>query len=243
MSCRHLLHVVAAILAVSSPAWAIDYSEIERTLNKEPAYASKTREYALLVFGPEADVRVWVVLDGETVYLDGNADGDLTGKDERFEKAEECKNVEIADPDGQTRYIVTRLNLHKQQDPPRTQMMAYVDINGPVGYQQYCDAAMEENPEKAAIAHFHGPLTIGPRTINWKVPPELSLAVGEKAVDLYAMIGTMSAEYGCWVVVATHHGDKAAFAEGVVPVVDVEFLSSTPGAARLKKRYTLDKFC
>ena len=34
---------------------------------------------------PLAKVRVWVVLDGKTVYLDRNGDGDLTGKDERFE--------------------------------------------------------------------------------------------------------------------------------------------------------------
>jgi RNA polymerase sigma factor (sigma-70 family) len=51
---------------------------------KEPKYCHEPR-YALLVFGPKRQQRVWVVLDGTTLYVDRNGDGDLTGPGERLE--------------------------------------------------------------------------------------------------------------------------------------------------------------
>jgi RNA polymerase sigma factor (sigma-70 family) len=51
---------------------------MNRTIRKEPVYASKSPRYALLVFGPRAADRVWLVHDGATLYVDRKADGDLT---------------------------------------------------------------------------------------------------------------------------------------------------------------------
>ena len=51
---------------------------------KEPKYKNEPR-YALLVFGPKRDERVWLVLDGTTLYVDRNGNGDLTEPDERLE--------------------------------------------------------------------------------------------------------------------------------------------------------------
>jgi len=53
--------------ALSLPTHAADLSKIDRTIGKEPAYQSKPK-YCLVVFGPEAKTRIWVVLDGNTVY-------------------------------------------------------------------------------------------------------------------------------------------------------------------------------
>jgi hypothetical protein len=53
----------------------------------------------------------------------------------------------------------------------------------------------------------------------------------------------MSAEFGCWVVVRSHVGNKSDFPEGVCPVVEVEFPPKGPGGPAVKKRYQLDKFC
>jgi hypothetical protein len=47
---------------------------------KEPVYAGKPG-YCLLVFGVEARVQVWLVLDGDTLYADLAGDGDLTRPD------------------------------------------------------------------------------------------------------------------------------------------------------------------
>jgi len=51
---------------------------------KEPKYQHEPR-YALLVFGPKREQRVWMVLDGTTLYVDRNGNGDLTEKGERLE--------------------------------------------------------------------------------------------------------------------------------------------------------------
>lgn len=51
---------------------------------KEPKYKKEPR-YALLAFGPQRETRVWMVLDGKTLYVDRNADGDLTDPAERLE--------------------------------------------------------------------------------------------------------------------------------------------------------------
>jgi RNA polymerase sigma factor (sigma-70 family) len=51
---------------------------------KEPRYQKEPR-YALLVFGAKREQRVWMVLDGATLYVDRNGNGDLTEPGKRFE--------------------------------------------------------------------------------------------------------------------------------------------------------------
>jgi RNA polymerase sigma factor (sigma-70 family) len=51
---------------------------------KEPKYQHEPK-YALLVFGPRREQRVWMVLDGHTLYVDRNGNGDLTEPDKRIE--------------------------------------------------------------------------------------------------------------------------------------------------------------
>jgi hypothetical protein len=78
------LLLTAALMFGPASAHAVDLSKVDRTIKKEPAYKGKPR-YCLLVFGPEAKERVWLVLDGDTLYVDRNGNGDLTEKGERFE--------------------------------------------------------------------------------------------------------------------------------------------------------------
>src|SRR5262245_7872130 len=85
--CRLYLWTVIAVLAVHLPVYAADLSKIDRKIGKEPAYESQSKpKYCLVVFGPEAKTRVWLVLDGDVLYVDRNGDGDLTGEDERILK-------------------------------------------------------------------------------------------------------------------------------------------------------------
>lgn len=77
-------------------ASAQDLSKIERVIGKQPEYASKKPKYCLLVFGPKADTRVWLVLDlaydplrekpgkNDSLYADLNGDGDLIDPKERI---------------------------------------------------------------------------------------------------------------------------------------------------------------
>ncbi|HVC95172.1 MAG TPA: hypothetical protein VND64_15860 [Pirellulales bacterium] len=250
--------LAGCVVLSAIPALAVDYAKIDRRLLKEPVYAHAP-DYALLLFGREARFRVWLVSDGKTVYLDRDGDGDLTDEDERFADLDACANVELADPDGNTRYRITRIGAYTDDGnafpdanedagdvakrPPK-RWMVNLDVLGALEYQQYCDLEASAIASEAKLAHFHGALTIGPRTISWMVPAELALTTGDKPTDLYACIGTMSAEHGCWVVVRTHKTiNDSAFAAGVVPVVEVEFAAKMAGQAAVKKRYQLDKFC
>jgi hypothetical protein len=80
---------VESALAADPP----DLSKIKRRITKEPAYTAKQPLYALYVFGPQAETRVWAVLDKskpdapkyDVLFFDRNADGDLTAAEERIE--------------------------------------------------------------------------------------------------------------------------------------------------------------
>jgi len=77
---------VVALACVSfsaALARAYDLTKIQRKIAHEPAYVSKPK-YCLLVFGPEAEPRVWLVLDGDALYVDRNGNGDLTEGGERI---------------------------------------------------------------------------------------------------------------------------------------------------------------
>jgi hypothetical protein len=81
--------VTAALSAAVEPP---NLDKLDRTILKEPAYTAKEPLYGLLVFGPKADKRVWMVFDKskadadrfDVLYVDRNADGDLTASDKRL---------------------------------------------------------------------------------------------------------------------------------------------------------------
>jgi len=76
--------VIAFCLStIGQPSPDVDLSRIERTIAKEPAYATKTPLYAMIALGADASRRVWVVLDGDVLYLDRNANADLTDAEDR----------------------------------------------------------------------------------------------------------------------------------------------------------------
>lgn len=78
-------------LSAAAPAGPGDHApavlaRIDRAIAKEPAYQSETPRYCLLAFGPDAKFRVWLVQDGDVLYVDRNGNGDLTEPGERIEK-------------------------------------------------------------------------------------------------------------------------------------------------------------
>src|SRR5262245_67148 len=71
--------VVLPLLPFVVPASpAADPALPDRTIRKEPAYRTKAPKYGLLAFGPEGKDRVWLVHDGNALYVDRNGNGDLT---------------------------------------------------------------------------------------------------------------------------------------------------------------------
>src|ERR1700694_5416119 len=75
--------LLLAMLGLSVTPVSAEPPRIDRTVRKEPVYQTKIQQYGLLVFGPESKDRVWLVLDGDTLYVDRNGNGDLTEQDEK----------------------------------------------------------------------------------------------------------------------------------------------------------------
>jgi hypothetical protein len=84
MNHRHIGWTVLLLALGGGPAAAADLTKVDRSIRREPAYRS-TPDYCLLVFGPKAEHRVWLVLDGDALYVDRNGNGDLTEKGERVD--------------------------------------------------------------------------------------------------------------------------------------------------------------
>src|SRR5262245_57850977 len=110
--------LLAAVLGLSlaGQSWAVDLAKIDRTIGKQPAYATKQPLYCLLVFGPEARTRVWAVLDGDDLYLDRNGNGDLTDPGERLAASEVYRNL-VERPDVDVMRTFDQ-NCWKPSDPP-----------------------------------------------------------------------------------------------------------------------------
>jgi hypothetical protein len=80
-----LVRLVFALAAgwLSVGAASADPPRTDRPIGKEPVYQSKAPKYGLLLFGPQGTDRVWLVHDGNTLYVDRNGNGDLTDPGEK----------------------------------------------------------------------------------------------------------------------------------------------------------------
>jgi len=146
--------------------------------------------FGWLHFGPEARLRVLVRLHGPAVSLTEYAGDKPTGRVERFKSQDACKDVTFRDPDGKTSYVITHLNAFQPKKDSPLDLMVNVDIQGAVTYRQYCDiVATATNSEKAPMAHFHGPLTIEPRKIYWKLPESVTLLRRSCDMARYIVLG------------------------------------------------------
>jgi hypothetical protein len=97
---------VCLLLALGAPASGADLASLDRAICKEPAYQSKEPLYCLLVFGPEARTRAWLVLDDKAIYLDRNGNGDLTEEGERLGELRIIPRPEPNNPTGEFRDFV-----------------------------------------------------------------------------------------------------------------------------------------
>ena len=79
-----MMRSLAVLLVLSAASWSADLSKIDRRIAKVPRYSAATQYYGLLVLGDDAKYRVWFVVDGDTLYLDKNGDGDLRDPRERI---------------------------------------------------------------------------------------------------------------------------------------------------------------
>jgi hypothetical protein len=140
------------------PAGAADLSKVERTLAKEPAYQGKPK-YCLLVFGPEAKTRVWLVLDGDKLHA-SNSEGDLTGAGSRVVTGQNSSFSigNVTEEDGTTQHH--NLRLFTYQGGYRIFVNLADGRRQGAGYDPDDKLQFADKPQDAPIVHLNGPMQI-----------------------------------------------------------------------------------
>jgi hypothetical protein len=181
--------VLAAALAASAtrPAPAVQLQDIPRCIVKEPVYEGKPK-YCLLVFGKKADTRVWLVLDGKSLYIDRNNNGDLTEDGEKLSSPHgyftcagiverdgtEHKNLQIStDKDG-------KFSIELGVEGKRQQFVGIGHMPRP---------SWGDSPATAPIIHFNGPMVLERYGPVPTIPRSGSVA-GQRRFSLRLMVGT-----------------------------------------------------
>jgi hypothetical protein len=161
---------LAALLA-AGPAAALDFSQVDRHIGREPAYKTKPL-YCLALIGLTGQTRVWLVLDGDRLYVDKNCNGDLTDDgppagltDERdyFDK------VNVSPDGGKTVYSfdVSLWNRPALRDPHQEPFNQIVQVTFTDGRRfgasgdQVKPLFFAAKPQETPVMHFGGDLRMG----------------------------------------------------------------------------------
>ena len=126
VACLLTVFGTAAVCRAADPP---ELAKIDRRIAKEPAYTSKQPLYGLVVFGPAATTRTWLVLDQskeggkyDVLYFDRNGNGDLTDAGERYTTTgDEFELGSFTDPDGRATH--TKLKVRLTDKTPQTVMV------------------------------------------------------------------------------------------------------------------------
>jgi len=220
--------LVAGSLAVA--AGGPDLSKIDRTIAREPAYRSKPA-YCLLVFGPQAKTRVWLVRDGNTLYVDRNGNGDLTEEGERVvRKAAPAPHFEAGDITAAgCRGKYTQLVVQFHDKEGWTVLVISVAGKGrQAASEGERSLRFAARPENAPVVHLDGTLTM-------RLAQRAKVDEGEVFV---AEIGTPGLGSGTFATVDPEY--PGAIPRGIFPVAQVTCPNTKPGGKPFSARIALN---
>jgi hypothetical protein len=118
----------------------------------EPVYKS-TPTYCQVAFGPKGDERIWVVLAAPMLYVDLNADGDLTGAGEATAEAPVVLRLRSGECSLRHELSKGRISVLTFVDAAGRRWKAWGDERGPLRFAA--------TPAAAPIVHFDGQLEMG----------------------------------------------------------------------------------
>lgn len=143
-------------------------SHFDRTILKEPAYQS-TPKYALISLGESGDVNVWMVEDGKRLFLDKNANGDLTDDGpplepsgvrhldaERWDFEYSLDAITPTNGSRHTHFVLRRWNYNDKEDSYGLSLS--VEDKMPM-YAGWFGTFWSTNRAQAPVIHFGGPFT------------------------------------------------------------------------------------
>ncbi len=233
MKSLHLWSALAILAVWPILASAADLSKIDRTIRKQPAYQSEPK-YCLVLFGPEAKTRIWLVRDGETLYVDKNGNGDLTEAGERVPLARNDPNLnstnrrggtllpfhigEIMEADGKTRHTGWKVYAFGDIMSMEVEMAGGIlwHVGHHSGYPWWGEFRFADKPQDAPIVHFNGPKTF---SLN-----PYQQFIGRK--ELFVEFGTPGLGKGTFA--------KMRLSKDSHPVAESELPHKTPGQGPIK---------
>jgi hypothetical protein len=235
MNIARCCFVFAALALALAQVVAAELPKIDRTILKEPAYLSKPK-YCLLVFGAEAKTRIWLVLDGNTLYMDKNGNGDLTETGEALSSSGPSPSFEVeAITDRSPRIKHTRLLVSvsledKEQKRPETW---FVQINVEDRYQQFAYVKkLGGTPQDAPVVHFGGPL----KMYLW--PTARTLVRGDKPSELEVAVVT---DYPGVVWASVRDGKGVP--KDIHPIAEVVFAAKGSSTKTITVKVPLKQRC
>jgi hypothetical protein len=216
--------VTLVALAAAAPALAVDLNAIDRSLVKEPAYQTRLPKYCLLVFAPEAKARVWLVLDGDDLYVDRDGTGDVTAPGKRVAGKRSGRWLEFhagpVDTQGKPRDLRLRVRGFDPADGKCTGMILTLDGKRRqyVGFDEANPFRFAQRPAQAPIIHLEGPLSM-------QLYGEPVTLIAGREADLNISIGTPGIGRGsfCAIQCCTVLDCK------VSPVAEILFPARVPG--------------
>jgi hypothetical protein len=235
-----------ALLLTADPAAAVDFDQLDRHIAKEPVYRSKP-VYALVLLGPDANIRVWMALDGDRLYVDKNCNGDLTDDGPAVEFKHKDRNpasfeqFEVSPNGGQTVYnfdvaLWNRPAFEPRQSHPESFYQS-IHVLFPDGrlFGAWGDhlkpltfaAALQDAP----VLHFGGELRMG-----FEVRKPLEKVDG--GFQLSCCVGTPGSCPGAWA-----HLLYKTIPENVHPRVVMELPPEKAGGAPVRVECVLGERC
>lgn len=204
-----------------------DLSRIDRAPGRQPIYQSDAAQYCLLVFGPQAKTRVWLAVDGDTLYVDRNGNGDLTDAGEAVAGSKYGFDIgTLVEPDGRTRH--TSLVLERSREYFRITIDLHRLGTHYVGYDRADRLRFAGRPEEAPIVHFGGPLTMR----FYRQPPRL---VPGKRSRVNVSIGTPGLGSGTFAALQC----RTVLDCKTAPLAEFEFPRRDPNLAPIRVSATV----
>ncbi len=223
------------------PGVGADPEKKDRPIGKEPAYTSKDPRYCQLVFGPEAKQSVWLVIDGEDLYVDRNANGDLTDEGDRVTRKPllqgggfEVPELSVGDAKNTYTNLIVYWTPQKRGAPAKEYAVeVMVEVN-----KRYCQygvfKASAASPKDAPIIHFGGPLEM------ILLGRDVHLPAPGKEAEFAAVIGTKSSTGHPAMIRNDRNLSPKA---DVHPAAEITFPGKATGADPVRVKLPLDQRC
>lgn len=250
-SCLLALCTAALLMpawVAAGPSTMADLAHVSRSIGRQPTYRTKEPRYCLFVFGPRAKYRIWLVLDGDTLYVDRNGDGDLTesGKSTHAASTDadvtRYKPITIFREDGKTEEKFG-LVLHGSADFLAGKYSAKVVPAFYVGWHGRMYGSLGDetgsivwgtSPKTAPILPIGGPLQMG-----FEAPAESAVEIhNDGNCSLTACVGTKGLGKGAFVYLM-----HDVIPEGFHPSAVLEFQNKTPGGPPIRVHTLLAGRC